>query len=331
MNKRYTFAALLACAASMTARADVKLNENFSVGGYVVGSYTVTDPDAGPSTDHLGLDAVKTSFTGSFKPVTGTVSLFYPGPGTSDITILDAYATYDIGNGSSITAGKFLSYLGYEAFDPVNMTQISYAPVTAGTLATIPAYHSGIRYDYSDKAYSFGAALVDSVNAATIYKGDGELRQNAGFEVYGKFTGIPNLTAWLGYAYDTEGNTAIGFPPAHSISVWDFWTEYKLGASTTLAGEFATKDGGTGMRGDSWLVYINQAFSPTFSTVFRIGGQTLSNSTMTATGADEYEQYTVAPTWKINENFAVRAEYSYYDMSAGASKNFFGIQGVFKF
>jgi hypothetical protein len=329
MNKRYTLAALLACAASMSLRADVKLNENFSIGGYVVGSYTVNDPDTGPSTDRLDLDAVKTTFSASFKPMTSTVSLYYPN-GT-DVTILDAFFTYDVGNGSSVTAGKFLSYLGYEAFDPVNMTQISYAPVTAGTLFTIPAYHSGIRYDYSDKAWSFGGALVDSVNAPTIFKGDGELKENAGFEVYGKFTGLPNTAVFLGYAHDTEGNTATGFAPMHSISVWDLWVEYKLGSATTLAAEFATKNGGPGVRGDSWLVYLNQAFSPNFSTVFRVGAQSLSNSTVAATGQDDYEQYTIAPTWKVNDNFAVRAEYSYYDMTAGASRNFFGVQGLFRF
>jgi hypothetical protein len=263
--------------------------------------------------------------------VTGTLSLFYPDSSGNDLTILDAYFTYDLGGGSSITAGKFLSYHGYEAFDPVNMTQITYAPVTAGTLFTIPAYHSGVRYDYGSSAFSFGAAVVDSVNAPTIFKGDGELVENVGFETYVKYTGVPNLVAYVGYALDTAGNVATGFPPADDISVWDFWAEYKLGSSTTVAGEFAIKDGGPGVRGDSWLLYLNQAFTGNFGTVFRVGGQKLSNSTVAATGQGDYEQYTIAPTWKINDNFAVRAEYSMYDYAGGASKNFFGVQGLFRF
>jgi hypothetical protein len=332
MNNRYQFAAALTLAASLTAFADVKLNENLSFGGYLVGSYQVNNPDPGSSTDRLDLDAVKTIFTGSFKPVTATVSLFYPGVSGSDVTVLDGYFTYDLGNGSAITGGKFLSYLGYEAFDPVNMAQITYAPVTAGTLATIPAYHSGVRYDYSSASFSFGAALVDSVLGPSIFKGDSELKENQGFEAYVKYTAVPNLTLWLGVAHDTEGDPlpAPTFLPLHSMTVWDAWAEYKIGKAT-LAAEFATKNGGSGVRGDSWLVYWNHAFTPKFSTTFRIGGQKLSNSTMRATGASDYEQYTVAPTWKINDNFSVRAEWSYYDMDNGDTRNFLGVQALFKF
>jgi hypothetical protein len=333
MNKRYQFAAGLLLATSLTAFADVKINDSLSFGGYAVGSYTVNDPSGGPSTDRFDMDAVKTTFTGTFKPVTGTLSLLYPGPSGSDITVLDSFFTYDLGGGSSITAGKFLSYLGYEAFDAVNMAQITYAPVTAGTLAWIPAYHSGVRYDYSDAAWSFGAAILDAVNGPTIFKGDAELKKNVGFEVYAKYTAIPKLVIWAGVAHDTEGDPKAtpAFPPLHSTTTWDFWTEYKLSDTSTVAAEFAVKNGGTGVRGDSWLLYWNEAFSKTFSTTFRVGGQELSKSTVKATGASDYVQYTISPTWKVNDNFSTRAEWSYYDMDNGTSRNFFGIQALFKF
>jgi hypothetical protein len=332
MNNRYKFAATLTLAASLTAFADVKINENLSLAGYAVGSYQVNDPDPGTSTDRLDLDAIKTTFIGSFKPVTGTVSLFYPGVAGTDITVLDAFVTYDVGGGTSVTAGKFLSYLGYEAFDPVNMSQITYAPVTAGTLASIPAYHSGVRVDYSDAAWSFGAALVDAINGPSIFKGDAELKENLGIEAYVKYTAVPNLTIWGGVAYDTEGNQSNPLAPStDDMTVWDLWTEYKLSTTTTLAAEFCVKNGGVGVRGDSWLLYANQAFTPKFSTTFRIGGQKLSGSTMRATGADDYEQYTIAPALKVSENLSVRAEWSYYDVDSGASRNFFGVQGLFRF
>lgn len=43
-----------------TASADVKLNDNFSVGGYSVGSYQYTKWKGSPATDRFDLDAVKT-------------------------------------------------------------------------------------------------------------------------------------------------------------------------------------------------------------------------------------------------------------------------------
>ena len=115
MNTRFKLAATIGLAASLTAFADVKVNENFTVGGYAAGSYRITDPDPGPSTDKFDIDAVQTLFTGNFKPVTGVFSLFYQPGAPHDVTVMDAYATVDVGGGSTITAGKFLSYLGYEA------------------------------------------------------------------------------------------------------------------------------------------------------------------------------------------------------------------------
>ena len=96
-----------------------------------------------PSTDDFAFDAVKASLTGTFKPVTTVISGYYPdsSSGKKRVALLDAYATLDLGQGYSVTGGNFLSYLGYEAFDPVNMTQITYGAPTSGPLFAIPAYH----------------------------------------------------------------------------------------------------------------------------------------------------------------------------------------------
>ena len=71
---------------------------------------------------------VLTKFTLNFKPVTGVISFnYFPNISSSEFTVLDAYATYDAGNGVTVTAGKFLSYKGYESFYAGSMDQISYA------------------------------------------------------------------------------------------------------------------------------------------------------------------------------------------------------------
>ena len=93
------------------ASAEVKINDNFSVSGYIEGSYQYTDSSPGGSGDKFNLDSSQLLFTASFKPVTGVVSLFYVPNAPSETTVLDAYATYDAGNGISVTGGKFLSYL----------------------------------------------------------------------------------------------------------------------------------------------------------------------------------------------------------------------------
>jgi opacity protein-like surface antigen len=336
MNTRLNIAAALSLAASLTAFADIKVNENLTISGYAIGAYEYFSPDPGPDTDSLfngskdtpSADALLTMFTMNFKPVTGVISLFYipnipTGVMKNELTVLDAYVTYDIGGGSSVTAGKFLSYLGYEAFHPVNMTQITYSPVTVGTLSAIATYHSGVKFDYADKMVGYGVAVLDSVYSPLgIDKGDGELRHNAGFEGYITSKGLGDLTLWAGFGYDTKGN----FQP-HEVLTLDFWAQYAVNKQVTLAAEYCQKDGGEFSKGWTWLAYMNYAFTPKVSVVGRVGGEKLEGKTR---GTD-FEQYTVGPSFKATENLTVRAEYSYYDYKGGASKSLIGLQGVFKF
>lgn len=323
MKMRTTLAALALLAASSSALAEVKLNENFSVSGYVVGSYRYAKSTGQSASSRADLDAVKTAFTGNFKPVTGTLSLYYPGVDGNDVTILDAYATIDVGGGYTVTAGKFLSYLGYEAFDPVNMTQITYGAPTSGPLFAIPAYHSGIRVDYGSEAHSAGIAVVDSVyNGPNIFKGDGELDENVGFEAFYKYTGVKNLTLWMGGAYDSKGNLL-----AHDIVTLDLWAQYNISEKTFVAGEISSFDGGNGAKGTSWLAFLGHNVTEKTLLAFRVSGTALDDST----AGSDYTQFTFAPTYKVNDNFSVRGEYSFYDYDLGGNTHFVGVQALFKF
>ena len=52
MNIRSKLAAVLSVTASLTAFADVRVNENFSINGYAVGSWATTDPDGGKRSEN---------------------------------------------------------------------------------------------------------------------------------------------------------------------------------------------------------------------------------------------------------------------------------------
>jgi hypothetical protein len=322
MNTRLKLAAGLSLAASLTAFADIKVNDSFSVSGYAAGSYRTMDPDPGPASDKFDLDAVKTLFTTNFKPVTGVVSLYYQPNAPHDVTVLDAYATVDVGGGGTVTAGKFLSYLGYEAFDLVNMSQISYA--NGDFLGPIPGYHTGVKYDYSDKDTGFGLAVVDSVYSGPYYlKGDGELRHNGGFEGYFVYKAIENLTVWTGFAYDTKGNV---MHKDEDILTLNIWLGYNLSKEATVGLEYVNKDGGLGDKGYNWLAFYGYNFSPKVSSAFRLSGEKMKSG-------PGFTKYTFAPAYKVNDNFLVRTEISYYDYTKHTTDSalFFGLQSVFKF
>jgi hypothetical protein len=322
MNIRLKLAAAISVAASLTAFGDIKVNENFSVGGYAAGSYRYTDPDPGMDFDKFDLDAAQALFTGNFKPVTGVVSLFYQPGAPDDVTVMDAYATIDVGGGSTITAGKFLSYLGYESFHIPNMTQVSYA--NGDFLGPIPGYHSGVRYDFSDKDVGFGAALLDSIYSGPHYlKGDGELKHNAGFEGYFVYKAIPDVTVWAGFAYDTKGNS---IHKNDEILTLNLWASYNLTKDSSMALEYVHKDGGLGDKGYNWLALYSYNFLPKVTGVFRVSGEKLDDG-------PGFTKFTVSPTYKVNDNFLVRAEVSYYDYKSYTSDKaiFFGLQSVFRF
>ncbi|HWA11278.1 MAG TPA: outer membrane beta-barrel protein [Opitutaceae bacterium] len=300
--------------------AEVKLNDNFSVSGYVEGSYQFTDPDPGPATDKFNIDSAQLLFTGNFKPVTAVASLFYVPNAVQETTLLDAYVTYDAGGGVSITGGKFLSYLGYESFFTVNNPEITFA--NGDFLAAIPGYHDGVRLDYSDKDWGAGVALLDSVGSPFYLKGDGELKHNAGFEGYLSYKGVTDLTLWAGAAYDTQGGYL-----AHSNSVFDFWAQYQMDKKTMVAAEFATRDGGTGAKGYNWLTLCTYSFTDKISTAFRLSGEKMNN------GGPGFIRYTIAPGVAVTDKLTVRAEVTYTDYDKFTSNNavFAGVQAFIKF
>ncbi len=332
----YTLAGWATALLSLTVAsfADVKVNDNLTVSGYAAGAYMNYKAKGVTSVDSL-FDASKpipgggdsndvlTKFTLNFKPVTGVISLnYFPNVGgNSEFTVLDAYVTYDAGGGVTVTGGKFLSYMGYESFYPANMDQISYAD--GDFLAPIPGYHTGVKVDYADKTQGVGFAVVDSVYSPFGgTRGDGELKHNAGFEVYYTYTGITDVTLWAGAVYDTKG----GFE-SHNVSIFDFWASYNATKTLRLAAEFVTKDGGPGAKGTNWILFANYTSSDKVTTTFRVSGEEMKS------GGPKFVKYTVCPAYALTANLSVRAEYSYYDYTNYTSKsaNFFGVQGVFKF
>ena len=308
----------LAALAAIPAFAEVKLNENFSTSGYIAGSYRYTDFDPSDSADKFDIDAAKLLFNASYKPVSATLSFYYAPNAPEDVTVLDAFVTYDTGTGVTITGGKFLSYLGYEAFDIPAMSQISYA--NGDFLAPIPGYHDGVKVDYSDETFGAGVAVLDSVSSPNYLRGDGELKDNAGFEGYLTYKGVKDLTLWAGVAYDTEGNHM-----AHSKVTYDFWASYVMGPST-FAGEIAYSDAGFGAKGYNWLALYSYAFSEQVSSAFRLSGEEVKDG-------PGYVKYTIAPAYKLTDHLSVRAEISYQDYSSYVydSALFFGIQSYFTF
>ena len=138
-------------AASSFSFAEIALTENLSVEGFVDMSYT--DSDAGDS--RYGIDQVEFDFLFNAGAVSAQVDVQYEGSKKSvldvaklrsqlesgnpsdkdsdylsdvnEVIIEQAFVTYDLGNGGALTAGRFASQLGFEAFEPTGLYQFSTA------------------------------------------------------------------------------------------------------------------------------------------------------------------------------------------------------------
>lgn len=302
------------------AFADVKVNDLISVNGYAVGAATYTDIDGAPSVDTyfeskgspaiVNADAVKLGVLATVDKVSAYGSILYLPGAANEAGLLDAYATFDTGVGVKITGGKFLSYLGYEAFDPINMAQLTYG----STIYAIPAYHTGAKIDYSANGLSFGLAVVDSIFSGPngFFEGDRDYGDDIGVEAMVSYS-VDKLTVFAGIATENTDKAT------DDLFIFDLWASYALTDKVTLGAEFDTQnDVMTG-----WLGFMSYKFNDNFSTAFRISGVDWD-----AGGHDT--KYTVAPTYTINSNLSLRAEFS---VGEGVSSDytFFGGQIVFKF
>ena len=285
------------------------------VSGYAAIAYTGTDSGAETFADGgTPFDAVKVGFEGTQGAFGGYVSLFYtPGVPADDAGILDAYANYKAGDFTG-TAGKYLSYLGYEAFDTVNMTQLTYAT----GIGAIPAYHTGLKVDYSTDIFGAGFSISDSIQGGDgFWSGDDEFSDDQGYEAYVSYKGIEKLTVWAGMGYEnTDG--------AQDWITYDLWASYALTEKLTLAAEIAYHEDPT-VEGTQGLLFAQYKFTDKISAVARFGFAERANDL----GSDY--NYTIAPTYAFCDNFLVRAELTFADKAEDEDFVFSGIQALAKF
>jgi hypothetical protein len=381
MNIRMNLAVVAALAAALPAFAQIKINDSLSVTGWTVGSYqytatkgvgktTTTPATPNSSFDSFNDDAALLGATITpTKNVTGTFSFYYK-PATEggingaseEVTLLDAYVAYDCGNGLVVTAGKFLSYLGYESYYAISDNMITLA--NQQLLAPIPGYHEGVKADYTiDKTTTVGLALVDSEysNNFAATEGDGHLEHNFGTEGYITYTGVENLTLWLGAGYDSKGTPVNPFgllaTTTHSVWVIDFWASYQINKQLSVAAEEIYKDGGKSPtapgfgglptdKGSNWLLYAQYAFTDKLSSWFCFSGEDVSSATIAKVNysGPKYWKASVSPAYALTANLSVKAQYSYTKYSGAPallasssglyvpkSANYFGVQVAFKF
>ena len=221
------------------------------------------------------------------------------GNGIDDTTggnLEEAVVTYDFGNGLSVSAGKMLSYMGFEAYDPTNMYQYSYAYDVGGQNDTgaqmiYDAYDVGFSVDYGTDLFSIG--LWSSMEA------------DAGYELALAYTGIENFTAKAIYS-------DFSAPTSEAYEKSTYWVSYQLD-KLLIAGEIAENDQlDTGEDVEGYLIMVNYAMTDAAALTLRYSGLEITGATNN-TVAYEGTKFTISPSYVFNDNFSGLLEYSSYD------------------
>jgi len=311
MNKLLKLSAASLLFSASALHGQIEINENLSVTGFLDMSIVNTDSDLdGSSETSYNLDQAEIDFVFNFDELTGQIDLNYLGDNAEDEFEFEAaFITYDFGDGNSLTAGKFLSYLGWETFEPTGLYQFSFA---YDMNATIPGFFNGISYSYTSDAIDYGVSLVDS-----IYDADGSVSDSEfGIEAMVRFYPVEDVTIFLGYAHDSMD---IG----EDMSVINLWASYEVGGAT-YAIEFNDYDFGTS-EGNQWLVMGNWPLTDNAAITARISSD--EDDILN----ESHTKYTISPSWVINDNLLSLLEFSVTDYGAEGDVTSIAFETIFTF
>ncbi len=297
-------AASLVTAATVPAHADIELGEGLSVTGFIDMSFYSVDDDATDETSHdFGIDQVETDFLYTGKDgVTAQVDIEYSQDESGDETtfVEQAFITKDFGGGLSVTAGRFLSYTGWETEEPTGLYQYS---ATGYGGAFYGGYQQGVSAYYDTESVDFMFSVVN--DAFNPNESDNE---HLAIEAGVALSPAEGVTAKLFYVSDDEIDL-INLWASYEVSGWTFAAEYNIAdygdAGTDLSEALGLEAALVAEEADGYLLMANYAWSD-----FGITARYHDWSTEDTAGATNHENsaITLAPSYAVSDNLLLVAE-----------------------
>ena len=334
-------------AASSFSMGEIVVNDFLSFEGFVDSSYSTNQSDiegTKESDNSFQVDQVEISWLFDFDAVTAQIDLEYEdGDDGDNDGVEQAFVNYALGNGDVVTAGRYASMLGFEAFEPTGLYQYSTAYDFSGILAdantaiqaldgigatsnienvvdglATSEYVQGVKYTRTTDTTFFGISLQDQAfgNDGDRLGGDSDsdLDQDSSFavEVAGSIDLGNGFTVFAGGAFeDAESgdNQLINAYVTYETGAWLFAAEVNV---SELDGVALRLDG-VNLEGDvdglSAMLMANYAYSDVASVTARI-----SSLDYDASGVDlELFKYTVAHNYALSDNLLLVTEISLDD------------------
>jgi len=273
-----------------SASAEIKLNDNFSISGFLDMSTVTTMGDETETS--MSFDQFEMDFHLNYGSVIGQVDI-----DTTDtnqgIKLEQGFVTYipkDMLPGVSITAGRILSSLGFEAEEPTLLYQYSYSEGNPH-----PGYQNGIAVNVKPmKDAELYMAFVSSVWA------ENETDVGTpGIEAQLALTPIEQITAKVGYALDAMDD--------YTQTELNTWVSFAQGP-LTLAGEFDLL-GNWGADGNNGMHFLGMANVSLADIISVPIGVTVRFSGITTDNEDISTEFTFSPSYTATDNWLLLAEF----------------------
>ena len=272
----------------------VKINNNLSINGFLDGSYLLTDTDAA-DTQSLGADEAELNFVLTNGAVSGLIAIDSgEASGNADLDIEQAHFTYDLGNGISISLGRYGSALGFEREDPAGLYTYSRAYNTnAANLGNIDNGNvvEGITVAYAADQFSI-AASFENAKGADLESNDLDL------ELSLSYTGIADTVIGGGFFFDNEAGSAEENDVVNVHASRSFGKLLLAAEYTQIQSSVAT----TGDR-DAYLVLADYDYNDKIGVAVRLSKEEESATV-------DYEKITIAPNYSITDNLGAILEFS---------------------
>jgi hypothetical protein len=320
---------------------EIVVNDFLSFEGFVDSSYSHTDSDVDgtkESGNSFQVDQVEISWLFDFDAVTAQIDLEYEHKDNEDV-VEQAFVNYALGNGDVVTAGRYASMLGFEAFEPTGLYQYSTAYDFSGILAdantaiqatpgigatdnienvvdglATSEYVQGVKYTRTTDTTFFGISLQDQAFGSDRDRlgGDVDGDSSFGVEVAGSIAFDNGFTVFAGGAFeDAESgdNQLINAYVTYETGAWLFAAEVNVSESDDVAVSLDGVNTEGDVDGLSAMLMANYAYSDVASVTARI-----SSLDYDASGVDlELLKYTVAHNYALSDNLLLVTEISLDD------------------
>ena len=275
----------------------IALNNRVKLRGYVDFIFGYTDADvAGESADFLNT-AADIDFLLDFSPVTAEIHL--DTESGSDVELEQAFGRYNFNQDFSITFGRQLTVLGFDADEAPGLYAVTPAytiPVSSTGSYLTGNYVDGARLNFNNGQFGFVLGLHDTYG----WTGITDLGEGVAIDLAASVMIVPGLEARLGFAYEDVDDVD------DSISQVNTFVSYS-GDSLTLALEYDNYN----YYGDSlWdiMVMANYSFTDWVAATLRYSYEDNEIGILSYESAN---RFTLALLFTVTNNLYFNFEYSH--------------------